>query len=94
MSMGPTPAQVATQVAMLRRQRPEASIYAIHTPGTWLGGSELRIDGECLPVAFCASALQISEALTSHDPAGSPHSRSGPLRDREWSGGLESAQRD
>jgi hypothetical protein len=72
MSMGPTPAQVATQVAMLRRQRPEARILAIHTPGSWLGGSELRVDGECLPVAFCASALQISEALTSHDPAGSP----------------------
>jgi hypothetical protein len=49
---------------MLRRQRPEASIIAIHTPGTWLGGSELRVDGEHLPVAYCASALQISEALT------------------------------
>jgi len=72
MSMGPTPEQVATQVAMLRRQRPEASIIGIHTPGTWLGGAELRVDGKCLPVAFCTSALQISEALTSHDSAGPP----------------------
>jgi hypothetical protein len=72
MSMGPTPEQVATQVAILRRQRPEASILAIHTPGAWLGGAELRVDGERLPVAFCASALQISEALISHDRAGPP----------------------
>jgi hypothetical protein len=72
MSMGPTPEQVTTQVAMLRRQRPEASVIAIHTPGTWLGGSELRVDGERLPVAYYASALQISEALTSHDSDGPP----------------------
>jgi hypothetical protein len=70
--MGPTPEQVATQVAMLRRQRPEARIIGIHTPGTWLGPSELKVDRERLPVAFCASALQISEALTSHDTDGPP----------------------
>lgn len=70
MTMGPTPEQVATQVAMIRRQRPEARVIGIHTPGTWLGGAELKVDGECLAVAFCASALHISEALMSHDADG------------------------
>jgi hypothetical protein len=72
MTLGPTPEQVATQVAMIRRQRPEDRLIGIYTPGTWLGGSELKVARECLPVAFCASALQISEALMSHDTDGPP----------------------
>jgi hypothetical protein len=72
MTMGPTPEQVATQVAMIRRQRPEGRVIGIHAPGTWLGGSELKVDRECLPIAFCTSALQISEALMSQDTDGRP----------------------
>ncbi|MEE8304569.1 MAG: BREX-2 system phosphatase PglZ, partial [Candidatus Tectomicrobia bacterium] len=72
MTMGPTPEQVATQVAMIRRQRPEERVIGIHTPGTWLGGAELKVDRECLPVVCCASALHISEALMSHDTDGPP----------------------
>lgn len=72
MTIGPTPEQVATQVAIIRRQRPEDRLIGIHIPGTWLGGSELKVDREYLPVAFCASALQISEALTSYDTDSPP----------------------
>jgi hypothetical protein len=72
MTMGPTPGQIVTQVALIRRQRPGDRVIGIHTPGAWLGGSELEVDGECLPVAFCVSALHISEALTSHDRHGPP----------------------
>ncbi len=72
MTRGPTPQQVATQVAMIRRQRPEERVIGIHTPGSWLGGAELKVDRECLPVVCCASALHISEALMSHDPDDPP----------------------
>ena len=72
MSMGPTPAQVATQVAMIRRQRPDERVIGIYTPGAWLGGSELKVDRECLPVVFCVSTLHIREVLMSHDTDGPP----------------------
>jgi hypothetical protein len=65
MTPGPTPEQVAAQVALIRGQRPEARAIAISTPGPWSGGATLRIDGDTLPVTFCASALQISEVLAS-----------------------------
>src|SRR6266511_1498227 len=72
MITAPSPEQVAARVAMIRRQMPEARIIGIHTPGIWLGGTELRVNGEQLPVAFCASPLQVSEALVSHTDAGLP----------------------
>src|SRR6266540_7350456 len=72
MITAPSPEQVAARVAMIRRQMPEARIIGIHTPGIWLGGTELRVNGEQLPVAFCASALQVSQALVFHTNAGPP----------------------
>ena len=65
MTMGPTPAQVAAQVALIRGLRPEARIIGIFTPGPWSGGRTLQVNGETLPVAFCTSVLQVSEVLTS-----------------------------
>jgi PglZ domain len=65
MNIGPTPAQVATQVALIRSQRPKARIIGIFTPGSWSGGRTLQVNGETLPVAFCTSALQVSDVLTS-----------------------------
>jgi hypothetical protein len=65
MNMGPTPAQVVAQVAMIRSQRPDAQIIGILTPGFWSGGKTLQVNGETLPVAFCTSALQVSDVLTS-----------------------------
>ncbi len=66
MMTGPTPDQVATRVALIRRHASKASVIGIYTPGIWLGGTELRVNGERLPVAFCTSALQVSEVLASH----------------------------
>ena len=65
MNMGPTPAQVAAQVTLNRSQRPKARIIGIFTPGSWSGGSTLQVNGETLPVAFCTSALQVSDVLTA-----------------------------
>jgi PglZ domain len=72
MTMGPTPEQVATQVAIIRRQRPEAQVLGIAIAGAWRGGEALRVDGETLPVAFCASALQVSDVLVSRAKDGPP----------------------
>jgi hypothetical protein len=63
---------VAAQVAIIRRQRPEARVIGIAVAGIWRGGRELRVDGETLPVAFCASALQVSDVLVSRAQDGSP----------------------
>jgi hypothetical protein len=65
MTTGPTSAQVAAQVAMIRRQRPEARVIGIHTPGGWAGGATLQANGESCHVAYCCSALQVREALVS-----------------------------
>src|SRR5215510_8936414 len=67
MTTGPTPAQVAAQVAMVRRHRPEDRVIGIHTPGGWLGGATLQVNGESCNVAYCSSALQVREALVSLD---------------------------
>lgn len=72
MSMAPTPEQMAAQVAMIRRRRADDKIIGMHTPGPWLGGSELDVDGERLPVVFCVSALHVSAALMAHDADGPP----------------------
>lgn len=66
MITGPTPEQVATRVALIRRHDAKAGVIGIYTPGIWLGGTELQVNGESLPVAFCTSPLQVSEALVSH----------------------------
>ena len=65
MTTGPTPAQVAAQVAMVRRQRPEDRVIGMHTPGGWLGGATLTVDGETCNVVYCSSGLQVREALVS-----------------------------
>src|SRR5919205_2802418 len=65
MTTGPTPAQVAAQVALIRRQRPEDRVIGIHTPGGWLGGETLQVQGESCNVAYCNSALQVREALVA-----------------------------
>ena len=43
MITGPTPDQVATRVALIRRHEPKATVIGIYTPGIWLGGTELRV---------------------------------------------------
>src|SRR5262245_33617343 len=65
MIAGPTPAQVAAQVAVIRRQRPEDRIIGMHTPGGWLGGATLQVNGESCNVAYCSSALQVREVLVA-----------------------------
>ena len=65
MTTGPTPAQVAAQVAMIRRQRPEDRVIGMHTPGGWLGGATLQVNGETCNVVYCSSGLQVREALVS-----------------------------
>src|SRR5215510_832561 len=65
MTTAPTPAQVAAQVAMVRRQRPEDRVIGVHTPGGWLGGATLTVDGEPCNVVYCSSGLQVREALVS-----------------------------
>ena len=82
---GLTPEQVAARVAMLRRQHHDVRVIAIHTPGIWSGGAELRVDGDVLPVVFCASTLQVSEALMSVDEVGPPLIIITPLDDSQLS---------
>ena len=65
MTTAPTPAQVAAQVAMVRRQRPEDRVIGVHMPGGWLGGATLTVDGETCNVVYCSSGLQVREALAS-----------------------------
>jgi hypothetical protein len=72
MITGPTPDQVATQVALIRRHESKATVIGIYMPGMWHGGTELRVNGEYLPVAFCTSALQVSEVLASYPEGGLP----------------------
>jgi hypothetical protein len=72
MITGPTPDQVATRVALIRRHESKATVIGIYTPGVWLGGTELRVNGERLPVAFCTSVLQVSEVLASHPESALP----------------------
>jgi hypothetical protein len=63
--MSPTPEQVATQVAVIRKHRPEGRVVGIYTPGGWTGGDEIAVNGERIPVAFCRSQLEISERLAA-----------------------------
>lgn len=72
MTTGPTPAQVAAQVAIIRRHRPEARVIGMHTPGAWLGGPVLKVNGETFNITWCASALQIREVLVSLAAADPP----------------------
>jgi hypothetical protein len=72
MTLGPTLEHVATQVAIIRRQRPDARAIGIAISGLWLGGATLQVNGDALPVVFCASALQVSEALASQADDGPP----------------------
>jgi hypothetical protein len=65
MTTGPTPAQVAAQVAMVRRHRPEDRVIGMHTPGGWLGGATLQVNGKSCNVIYCSSGLQVREALAS-----------------------------
>jgi hypothetical protein len=83
MTQGPTPEQVATQAALILRQRPEARVIGISIPGAWLGGTTLKVNGAQCPVAFCASVLQICEILTSHSEAGPPLVIVTPLDDSQ-----------
>src|SRR4029453_2958883 len=70
MTTGPTPAQVVAQVAMVCRDRPEDGIIGIHTPGGWLGGATLQVNGESCNVIYCRSGLQVREALVSLEGEG------------------------
>jgi hypothetical protein len=72
MTRGPTPEQVATQAALILRQRPEARVIGITIPGAWLGGTTLQVNGTQCPVAFCTSVLQICEVLTSYAETSPP----------------------
>src|SRR4029434_5834172 len=65
MTTGPTPAQVAAHVAMVRRHRPEERVIGIHTPGGWLGWATLQVNGESCNITYCSSGLQVREALVS-----------------------------
>ena len=82
MTTGPTPEQVAAQVAIIYRRRPD-KVIGIHTPGTWLGGTTLQVHGETLPVVFCPSALHISATLVSQAPDGPPQVIVTPLEERQ-----------
>lgn len=65
MTLSPTPEQVATQVAVIRKHRSEGRVVGIYTPGGWTGGDEIAVNGERVPVAFCRSQLEISERLAA-----------------------------
>jgi hypothetical protein len=85
MTTGPTPEQVAAQVVMIYRRRPEARVIGIHTPGAWLGGPTLQVNGVTLPVVFCTSALQVSDALVAQAADGPPLVVVTTLDDRQLS---------
>ena len=64
-STSPTPEQVASQVAVIRKHRPQDRVIGIYSPGVWAGERDIVVGGVRLPVAFCRSPLEISERLTS-----------------------------
>jgi len=85
MTTGPTPEQAAAQVALIRRDRQDARVIGIHAPGPWLSGTTLTVQGETFPVAYCTSALQVSEALVSHPADAPPLVLITPLEDGQLS---------
>lgn len=85
MTPTPTPEQAAAQVALIRRDRPDARVIGIHTPGPWLSSPTLLVQGETLPVLYCISALQVSEALVSHPVDAPPLVVLTPLEDWQLS---------
>jgi hypothetical protein len=74
---------VATQAALILRQRPKVRVIGITIPGAWLGGTTLQVNGMQCPVAFCTSVLQMCEVLTSHSEAGPPLVIVTPLDDSQ-----------
>ena len=83
--MNPTPEQLAAQVALLVRTRPEARVIGMHTSGPWLGDAALKVNGQTLPVAYCTSALQMSAALVAHGPDDPPLIIMTPLEEHQLS---------
>jgi hypothetical protein len=85
MTTGLTPDQAAAQIAMIRRDRQDARVIGIHAPRPWLSGTTLTVQGETFPVAYCTSALQVSEALMSHAADAPPLVVITPLEDGQLS---------
>ncbi len=63
--MNPTPEQVATQVAAMVKNRPDARIVGIYSTGAWAGDESIVVNGSRWLVAVCRSPLEISERLSS-----------------------------
>jgi len=47
------------------KNRPDARIVGIYSPGGWTGGDTIVVNGSGWPVTVCRSPLEISERLSS-----------------------------
>jgi hypothetical protein len=63
--MNPSPEQVAIQVAAIVKNRSDARIVGIYSPGGWTGGDTLTVNGSRWAVVVCRSSLEISERLSA-----------------------------
>ncbi|MHA7839310.1 MAG: BREX-2 system phosphatase PglZ, partial [bacterium] len=83
MSLVPTPAQIRAQVAAVRKERPNARVIGIQAPLSATTGDSLRVDGEALAIARCASVLEIRERLVGHREEDPPLVVLTPLQEHE-----------
>lgn len=63
------PAHLETLVSQLS-QASHSRVIAVHLPGSWAGGDELRVGGQPWRVVRAASVLAVREALADHEEAG------------------------
>ena len=64
--MSVTPEQLTLQVKQLCEQRPETRVVGIHAP-YWRGGDSITAGAATFRVAWCESALAVSEQLAALD---------------------------
>ncbi len=83
MSLIPTPAQIRAQVAAVWGKVPGAQVIGIRSPVTAETGDVIRVNGEELAVARCASVLEIRERLGGHNDTTAPLVLLTPLAEAE-----------
>lgn len=83
MSLAPTLAQIRAQVAAVRAKSSTARVIAIQAPLSATTGDSLRVDGEEIAIARCATVLEIRERLIGHDGKGPPLVVLTPLEENE-----------
>lgn len=67
-----TEGQIKAQVRSLRKAKPSAMAFALHSESPWNGAPQLTFDGLTHRVAFCRSDLELRELLRSASASNEP----------------------